>query len=35
MASIGKIETSELIPYILAQLFGGLVALEIYKRYGM
>lgn len=35
MASIGKIETNELIPYILAQLFGGLVALEIYKRYGM
>jgi aquaporin Z len=35
MASIGKIETSELIPYILSQLFGGLVALEIYKRYGM
>jgi aquaporin Z len=32
MASIGKIETSELIPYILSQLFGGLVALEIYKR---
>jgi aquaporin Z len=35
MASIGKIDTSELIPYILSQLFGGLVALEIYKRYGM
>lgn len=35
MASIGKIETNELIPYILAQLFGGLVALEIYKRYGI
>ena len=35
MASIGKIETNELIPYILAQLFGGLVALEIYKRYCM
>lgn len=35
MASIGKIETNELIPYILSQLFGGLVALEIYKRYGM
>lgn len=35
MASIGKIETNELIPYIVAQLIGGLVALEIYKRYGM
>ena len=33
MASIGKIDTSELIPYMLAQLLGGLVALEIYKRY--
>ena len=33
MASIGKIETSELIPYMLSQLLGGLVALEIYKRY--
>mgnify|MGYP001089021817 FL=1 len=33
MASIGKIETSELIPYIMSQLLGGLVALEIYKRY--
>jgi|TARA_B110000444_G_C18565377_1_gene466802 aquaporin Z len=35
MASIGKIETSELIPYIMSQLLGGLVALEIYKRYSM
>lgn len=33
MASIGKIDTNELIPYMLAQLLGGLVALEIYKRY--
>lgn len=33
MASIGKIETGELIPYMLSQLLGGLVALEIYKRY--
>ncbi len=33
MASIGKIETSELIPYIMSQLLGGLVALEVYKRY--
>ena len=35
MASIGKIETSELIPYIMSQLLGGLVALEVYKRYSM
>jgi len=33
MASYGKIETNDIIPYILAQVFGGLVALEIYKRY--
>lgn len=33
MASAGKIETAELIPYILSQVFGGLVALELYKRY--
>ena len=32
MASAGKIETAELIPYILSQVFGGLVALELYKR---
>jgi glycerol uptake facilitator-like aquaporin len=33
MASLGKIETNDIIPYILAQVFGGLVALEIFKRY--
>ena len=33
MASAGKISTTELLPYIVAQVFGGLVALEIYKRY--
>jgi len=33
MAAAGKLSTSDLIPYILAQTFGGLVALEIYKRY--
>jgi aquaporin Z len=32
MASIGKIETNEIIPYITAEILGGLVALEIYKR---
>ena len=29
MVSIGKIEVNDLIPYILAQTFGALVALEI------
>jgi len=33
MASLGKIGTNDIIPYILAQVFGGLVALEIFKRY--
>jgi aquaporin Z len=33
MASIGKISTEELIPYCLSQILGGLVALELYKRY--
>lgn len=33
MASAGVIETSEIMPYILAQIFGALVALEVYKRY--
>lgn len=33
MASLGKIDRSELIPYVLAQVFGALVALEIYKKY--
>jgi len=32
MASIGKISLDDLLPYILAQVFGALVALEIYKR---
>jgi aquaporin Z len=33
MASRGKISTSDLIPYIIAQILGGLAALEIYKKY--
>jgi len=33
MAAAGTISTSELIPYCLAQIMGGLVALEIYKRF--
>jgi glycerol uptake facilitator-like aquaporin len=32
MASAGKLEVKKLIPYCLAQIFGGLVALEVYKR---
>ena len=35
MASAGKLPINDLIPYILAQCFGALVALEIYKRYKM
>ena len=35
MASVGKIDTSDLIPYVVSQILGGLVALEVYKRYGM
>lgn len=33
MASAGTLHVNDLIPYCLAQVFGGLVALEIYKRY--
>jgi glycerol uptake facilitator-like aquaporin len=33
MAAAGKMPTSQIIPTVLAQVFGGLVALEIYKRY--
>lgn len=33
MASLNKIPVYDLIPYVLSQVFGGLVALEIYKRY--
>jgi glycerol uptake facilitator-like aquaporin len=33
MASLGKLDRAELIPYVLAQVFGALVALEIYKKY--
>jgi glycerol uptake facilitator-like aquaporin len=32
MASAGQLATADVIPYCLAQIFGGLVALEIYKR---
>jgi glycerol uptake facilitator-like aquaporin len=33
MASAGKISVNEVIPYCIAQVFGGLTALELYKRY--
>ena len=33
MASLGKISNTEIVPYCLAQIFGALIALEIYKRY--
>ncbi len=32
MASSGKIQTNDVIPYVMAQVFGALVALEMYKR---
>ena len=32
MAASGKLPTNELIPYIICQTFGGLFALELYKR---
>jgi glycerol uptake facilitator-like aquaporin len=33
MASAGKLPINDLIPYVISQTFGALVALEIYKRY--
>jgi aquaporin Z len=33
MASAGKLSPNEVIPYCVAQIFGGLTALELYKRY--
>jgi len=33
LATKGDIGTNEIIPYILSQIFGGLVALEIFRRY--
>jgi hypothetical protein len=33
MATAGKIDVNEIIPYIVSQVFGGLVALQIYSRY--
>jgi glycerol uptake facilitator-like aquaporin len=33
MAAAGKLEVTELAGYVAAQVLGGLVALQIYKRY--
>jgi|TARA_B110000967_G_C18901767_1_gene576107 glycerol uptake facilitator-like aquaporin len=33
MASAGKMPVNDLIPYCVAQIFGGLVALEMFKRF--
>jgi aquaporin Z len=32
MVAAGKLASSDLVPYILAQVAGGLVALELFKR---
>ena len=32
MAAAGKLPTTDLVPYCISQILGGLVALEIYKR---
>ena len=32
MAAAGKIPMSDVVPYIIAQIAGGLVALELHKR---
>jgi glycerol uptake facilitator-like aquaporin len=33
MAVAGKLNVNEIIPYVLAQIFGALVAIQIYIRY--
>lgn len=33
MAAAGKLPTVDLVPYCIAQILGGLVGLELYKRY--
>jgi len=33
MACMGKLSTTDLMPYIIAQVLGGLIALEIFKRF--
>jgi|TARA_B100001057_G_C22323298_1_gene746598 aquaporin Z len=33
MASAGKLPIGQVLPYCLAQILGGLTALQVYKRY--
>lgn len=33
MASAGKLNINDLLPYIIAQVLGGLTALQVYKRF--
>lgn len=33
MASAGKIDVKEIFPYVIAQVFGALTALQIYNRF--
>ena len=33
MVSAGQLDITQLIPYIVSQILGGLVALELYRRY--
>jgi|TARA_B100000900_G_C20564074_1_gene710244 glycerol uptake facilitator-like aquaporin len=33
MASINKLPMNDVIPYLLCQIFGGLCAVEVFKRY--
>ena len=33
MASAGKLNINELLPYCLAQILGGLTALQVYERF--
>ena len=32
MVAAGKLPTNDLIPYVVAQIAGGLAALQLYKR---
>lgn len=33
MAAAGKLDVNEIIPYVLSQIFGGLVAIQVFIRY--
>ena len=35
MAAAGKFPPSEIVPYCVSQILGGLVAFELFKRYGL